>query len=67
MTVYYRKFVKGYGILGKPLFKLLQKGGFTWNQEAVEAFETLKKAMSTTPVLALPTFLLETDASENAN
>lgn len=65
---YYKKFAKGYRIIGKPFFKVLWKEGFTWNQEAVEAFETLKKAMSTTLVLALPdckkTLVLETDASE---
>ncbi|KAH9696914.1 hypothetical protein KPL71_023390 [Citrus sinensis] len=49
------------------LTNLLKKGQFVWNSEAEEAFEKLKKAMSSTPTLAMPnfheTFIVETDAS----
>jgi hypothetical protein len=67
LTGYYRRFIKGYAHIAGPLTDLLRKEAFEWNDGAVEAFNNLKQAITTAPVLKLPNFdepfTLETDAS----
>lgn len=48
--------MKNYCIKASPLTTLLKKDAFQWNPKAQAAFESLKKSMTTTPVLALPNF-----------
>jgi hypothetical protein len=66
---YYRKFVKHFGIICRPLTDLLKKQTtFIWTSTHEQAFITLKQALTSAPVPALPDFTkqfkIQTDASE---
>ena len=67
LTGYYHRFIRGYALLASPLTDLLNKDSFSWSNKADEAFSMLKRAITDSPVLALPDFsqpfMLETDAS----
>jgi hypothetical protein len=54
LTGYYRKFVQNYGKIVAPLTTLLKKNDFSWNAIVDQAFQDLKDAMCTTPILSLP-------------
>ena len=66
---YYRRFVKGFATIAAPLYRLTQKGvDFEWAPDCEAAFNELKDALMTAPVLAYPRsegeFILDTDASD---
>ena len=67
---YHRGFIKDFSNLAAPLYAVVGKHSFVWSEEQDRAFQAIKKALSTPPVLALPnqsdTFVLDTDASNLA-
>lgn len=65
---FYRKFVKDFSKIAAPLFDLTRANtSFVWQDQHQVSFESLKKALSSTPVLRLPDpnlpFTVVTDAS----
>src|SRR4051812_5016504 len=67
---FYRRFVQDYSRITKPLTGLTGNNLFKWGPAEQGAFTELKKAITSAPVLALPTetdkFRVETDASDYA-
>ncbi|KAL2480924.1 putative mitochondrial protein [Abeliophyllum distichum] len=67
LTGYYRRCVQDYGKLAQPLTERLCKDNFFGDEVVEKAFQKLKAAMVTVPVLALPDlskqFIVEIDAS----
>jgi hypothetical protein len=50
---YYRRFIPNFSKISKPIIELLKKGNkYVWSKDFDEAFKTLKKLLTTSPVLA---------------
>jgi transposase InsO family protein len=68
---YYRRFIKNYAKIARPLHKLTSpQVKFIWNEDCQHSFEALKEALTTAPVLGYPRqegqMILDTDASGQA-
>jgi hypothetical protein len=66
---FYRKFVRHFAIIAKPLTQLLKKHQlFVWTHEHQQAFAALQQALCSAPVLGIPNFsrqfAIETDACQ---
>ncbi|KAE8204826.1 hypothetical protein CF327_g7687, partial [Tilletia walkeri] len=67
MASWYRKFILDFANRAKPLNAIIHAQKFEWTAKEQEAFDDIKKALSSTPVLRRPNFskpfILDVDAS----
>lgn len=69
---FYQKFIRNYSEITTPITNLLKKDRkkFHWTEEANVAFEKLKNALISAPILSNPDFrlpfIIETDSSDTA-
>ena len=68
---FYRRFIKDYAQVARPLNDITKKDqAFEWKESQQTAFDTLKQQFTTAPILAFPDidkqFRLETDALDFA-
>ncbi|XP_056695508.1 uncharacterized protein [Spinacia oleracea] len=67
---YYRRFVKDFSKVARPMTNLMKKETkFVWTEDCEHAFQSLKERLTTTPILTLPDgtdgFEVYNDASKN--
>ena len=68
---YYRRYVKGFADIARPLHKACKRGTkLNWTEDCQKSFDALRQAMMTPPILSYPVdgieFILDTDASNVA-
>ena len=71
LATYYGRFVKDFARISTPLRRLTEKNAqFAWSYDCEQAFQTLKRKLTSAPVLRFPEFdrefILDTDASDRA-
>ena len=70
LASYYRRFIKDFAKITKPLHRLTERTStFKWSQECTQSFEELRARLVSSPVLVFPDyrkpFILDTDASDS--
>ncbi|KAI0520337.1 hypothetical protein KFK09_007809 [Dendrobium nobile] len=64
---FYRKFIRHFSLLMAPITECLKSKEFHWGTEQQISFDSVKKAISSAPILSLPNFdklfVVDTDAS----
>ena len=68
LVSYYRRFIKGFAAVARPLHKLTEKNQvFEWDEACDQSFQQLKNILIEAPILAYPRadgqYILDTDAS----
>nr|CAN62323.1 hypothetical protein VITISV_018463 [Vitis vinifera] len=65
---FYRRFIKGFSSLSKPLCELLAKDAkFIWDERCQNSFDQLKKFITTTPIVRAPNWQLPFELMCNAS
>jgi len=65
---YYRRFVKDFSMIAQPMTKLMRKDHkFKWTDECEDAFQKLKRSLTSAPVLTLPTEGVEFEVYSDAS
>ena len=67
---YYRRFIKDFASVSRPLQRLTEKNApFCWTEQCQKAFDDLRNCLVNAPILAYPDytkpFVLDTDASNS--
>ena len=67
---YYKRFMKHFSKIARPMHNLMTKESkFEWNEKCEEAFQTLKERLTSPPVLTVPDgkegFEVYSDTSKN--
>ena len=70
LAQYYRRFIKDYSKIAKPLHNLTRDSvSWVWDSKAQHAFDTIKQKLSSAPLLSYPDFnlpfTLQTDACKD--
>ena len=56
---FYRRFIKDFSKIEKPLYKLLEKDAkFAWDEDCQRSFEELKSYLTTSPIVRAPNWKL---------
>ena len=68
LVSYYRRFIKNFASVARPLHRLTEKNEvFEWSEECEQAFQQLKSRLVEAPILGYPAregeYILDTDAS----
>jgi len=68
LASYYRRFIKDFSKLAKPITELLRKDTkFEWSEKQEKSFQQMKEKLTTAPVLAYPNFEKEFIIYTNAS
>ena len=65
---FYRRFIKDFSEIAKPLHKLLEKDAkFVWDEYCQKSFEKLKAHLTTTPIVRAPNWKLPFEVMYDAS